>query len=608
MKLYLRLLKNVRPYWKRLASAMVLMIILSASTTALASLVGPFVTYLVSSGKTMPTLIGPLKFLMTFPKESLFYYFPIVLFIISLVKGTSYFGQAYLMGSVGQSVINDLRNTLYQHIQYLQLNFFTKTSTGEFMSRITSDVYLVQGAVTTAPTIILRDGFTVIALLSLAFFLDWKMMALSACVFPGAVLIIVNVGKRLRRVTTRSQETYGRLSTLMHETFTGIRVVKAFGMEKYEGRKFQEETRNLLLNVLKGIRTYAVFVPLMEFITVLGLIAAFWYGGYRISHGDLKPENFVSFFTALVMLYQPVKNLSGVNNTVQEGLAAAQRIYAILDAPGEVMEAPGAVGIMPIAKSVEFRDVSFAYEKDWVLRDISFSVKRGENVALVGMSGAGKSTLMNLLLRFYDVTKGEILLDGVKLNNATISSLRNQIGIVTQQVILFNDTVRNNIAYGDIQKKEEEIISAAKAANAHNFISALPNGYDTMIGEGGVKLSGGERQRLAIARAILKDAPILIMDEATSSLDSESEEEVQKALEVLMKSRTTFVIAHRLSTVRNADRIIVLSKGRVVEIGKHEDLLKKRGEYFRLHAKQFKGPVLRLRKKHGDAGRKRALA
>ncbi len=608
MRIYLRLLRYVRPYWARFGVAMVLMVILSLSTTALASLTGPFVAYIFYEGQKIPSLVGPLKFLQTIPKGKLFYFFPLVVFFVSLVKGTSYFGQAYLMGYVGQRVINDLRNVLYQHIQYLPMSFFTKTSTGAIMSRITNDVYLVQGAVTSAVTAILRDSLTVVALIILIFYLDWKMAALAVCIFPFAVVIVVKVGRRLRRVTTQSQETYSRMSTLMHETFTGTRIVKAFGMEKYEGKKFLEETQRLFKNVLKAVKTLSAFVPLMEFLSIVGLIAAFWYGGYRIFRGDLKPENFVSFFTALFMLYQPVKSLSGVNNIIQEGLAAAVRVFDVLDTPGEVQDRPGSAVLGPFSRSVEFKGVSFGYERDMVLHNISFGVKKGERVALVGMSGAGKTTLVNLLLRFYDASEGEILIDGDDVRDITLSSLRSQIGMVTQQVILFNDTVRNNIAYGDIGKTDEEIVNAARAAYAHEFISALPMGYDTIIGEGGVKLSGGERQRLAIARAILKDAPILVMDEATSSLDSESEEEVQKALDALMKDRTTFVIAHRLSTVRNADKIFVLSRGRLVEMGKHEDLLRKRGEYIRLYEKQFKEPPPRFAKRRREVEKKRVLA
>lgn len=597
--LYFRLLTYVKPYWWRLAWAMAFMVVLSGATATQASLSGPFIAFIIYGGKTVPNLIGPLKLLRTLPRESLFYWFPLVLLGVSFVKGASYFGQAYLMGYVGQRVLNDLRNGLYRHIQHLPLSYFTGRSTGDVMSRITNDVYLIQGSVTTAITSILKDSLSIVSLLALIVYLDWKMAAIALCVFPGAVVIIVKVGKRIRRVTTKSQETYGLLYGLMHEAITGIRIVKAFGMEAYEARKFFEETQRLLRNVLKVIKTYAAFVPGMEFISVLGVIAAFWYGLYRFNRGDLSPENFISFFTALFLLYPSVKALSGANNTIQEGLAAASRVFTVLDSPVEAIDGIGGTGIVlgPFAKRIEFKGISFAYDKEPVLRDISFSVRKGDRVALVGMSGAGKTSLVNLLLRFYDRFQGKILIDGVNIKDIPLSSLRSQIGMVTQQVILFNDTVRNNIAYGDITRTEDEIIRAARAANAHGFVSALPAGYGSLIGEGGVKLSGGERQRLAIARAILKDAPILVMDEATSSLDSESEEEVQKALDVLMRDRTSFVIAHRLSTVRNADAIIVLSKGRLVEMGKHEDLLRKRGEYFRLYEKQFKGAGLSRKKR-----------
>jgi subfamily B ATP-binding cassette protein MsbA len=358
-------------------------------------------------------------------------------------------------------------------------------------------------------------------------------------------------------------------------------------MEEYENRRFSGENERLFRLNLKAVSINALSSPFMEFLGGLGISAIIFYGGYQVIHGQSTPGTFFSFLTALIMLYEPVKRLTNVNNTIQQGVAGAQRVFEIIDLVPEIRNRPGAVVLPPIAREIEVRDITFRYEEAPVLKNINLTVRAGEAVAFVGMSGGGKTTLVNLIPRFYDVAEGAILIDGRDIRTVTVESLRGQIAIVTQQTILFNDTVRNNIAYGDIARTEEEIVAAAKAANAHDFIMRLPQGYDTLIGEQGTKLSGGERQRISIARALLKDAPILILDEATSALDTESERHIQAALERLMENRTTLVVAHRLSTIEKADRILVLEQGRLVESGRHDELIGQKGRYAALHNLQF---------------------
>lgn len=587
MENYRRMLQFVKPYWLRFSGSMVCMVFLALSTALVAYLIGPVVKSLFNPREVMLTLPEWVPGFFKFEQDRAFYLLPLAIILVTLVKGLSFYGQAYLMGWVGQRIVNDLRNKLYQHIQSLSLSFFTRNPTGSLISRITYDITLIQGAVTRAVTALLRDTFSVVALIGLAFYLDWKLSLIAFMVFPLAVIPIVKFGIRLRKVSTQSQKIMGGITSMIHETFSGARIVKAFGMEQYENKRFLEKTMQLFRAMMRAVRVQSISGPLMELLAAMGLAAVILYAIHRISQGELKAEDFLSFFAALIMLYQPIKKLSGANEIIQGGLAAATRVFNILDERPEIKDIPGAQTLPPISRGMEFSNVSFRYDDNWVLKKVNLKVKVGEMIALVGMSGAGKTSLVNLIPRFYEVNEGVILLDDKDIRNFTLESLRAQVGIVTQQVILFNDTVKNNIAYGNISKSEEDILQAAQAANAHDFITKLPQGYDTVIGESGGKLSGGEKQRLAIARALLKDAPILIMDEATSSLDTQSEEEVQKALETLMRGRTTFVIAHRLSTIKKADRIMVIANGEVLEEGKHQELLKRKGEYYRLYEKQF---------------------
>ena len=512
---------------------------------------------------------------------------PLAVIGIYLVKGTCNYFQTVLMNFIGQRIVADLRAELYRKIQLQSLAFFTKHPTGILMSRITNDVGYIQGAVSEAVTALLKDSFTLLCLVIVIFYRDWQLAIVAMFVFPLAVYPIAKFGQKMRQIATRAQVTLGSLTSLLQETISGTRIVKAFGMEAHENNRFSVENERLFRLSLKSISINAVSSPFMEFLGGLGISAIIFYGGYQVIHGQSTPGTFFSFLTALIMLYEPVKRLTNVNNTIQQGIAGAERVFSIMDLVPEIRNRPDAVPLPRISREIEIRNVTFRYEEAPVLKNINLRIRTGEAVAFVGMSGGGKTTLVNLIPRFYDVTDGMILIDGQDIRNVTIESLRGQIAIVTQQTILFNDTVRNNIAYGDISKTEDQIVEAAKAAHAHDFILRLPKGYETVIGEQGTKLSGGERQRISIARALLKNAPILILDEATSSLDSEAEIEVQDALENLMKGRTTLVIAHRLSTIRNADRIIVLVNGEIREEGTHETLLSRHGEYSRLYNMQF---------------------
>lgn len=513
---------------------------------------------------------------------------PLAIVIIYLVKGVCTYSQTLIMSYIGLRVINQLRNKLYEQIQKQSLTFFSQHPTGILMSRITNDVTYIQHATSDAVTSLVRDSFTLVSLVFVVFYRDWKLAIIAMVVFPLTVYPITRFGKKMRSVAKSTQITMGNLTSILQETISGARIVKAFCMEKYENERFAAENERLFKFNMKAVSVNAISSPLMEFIGGIGIGAVIFYGGYRVIQGTSTPGTFFSFLTALLLLYEPIKRLTNSNNTIQNGIAAAERVFNIIDLDPDIQDKLHAEDIPPVSHGIDIENVTFCYEKKPVLKNINISIKAGEVIAFVGMSGGGKTTLVNLIPRFYDVSEGRILIDGRDIRDVTLQSLRRQIAIVTQQTILFNDSVRNNIAYGDIEKSENDIIDAAKAANAHGFIMKMPKGYDTNIGELGTKISGGEKQRLSIARALLKDAPILILDEATSSLDTEAEMEVQEALDHLMKGRTTLVIAHRLSTIRNADRIIVLVNGEIVEEGDHDMLINKKGEYFRLYNLQFK--------------------
>jgi subfamily B ATP-binding cassette protein MsbA len=498
------------------------------------------------------------------------------------------FGQSYLMEWIGQRIIADIRSQLNAHFQRLSLSFYNCTPTATLLSRMTNDVELMRNALSDAVASVMKDFTSLVVLLAVAFAMDWRLALIAFVAFPLTVLPILRLSRRLRKFTRRGQITLGNLATLLQETIQGNRVVKAFGMEDYEIRRFDAESDRLVGLYMRAARIKAFTTPMMEVLASFGIAGVVWFGGQSVMAGARTPGSFMAFLTALLLLYDPFKGLTKTNNVVQQGLAAAARIFEMLDVPSEVVERPGATVLQGFRDGIRFEDVSFRYGTEPVLREIHLEIRRGEAVALVGRSGGGKSTLADLIPRFYDVTEGMISIDGHDVRQLTIESLRSQIAIVTQFTFLFNDTVRNNIAYGDVGTSMERIEAAARAANAHEFVTELPHGYDTVIGELGIKLSGGQRQRLAIARALLKNAPILILDEATSALDNESERLVQEAIERLMAGRTTLVIAHRLSTIRHADRIAVLERGRIIEEGAHTELLAHGGEYRRLYDLQFR--------------------
>ena len=601
MNLYRRLLAMVKPYWLKLVAAMICMVFASFLTALQAFLVKPALDGVFLKREGIPIWVKNiiiqlhLDSLLLKKDMEMLLLLPIAIILLFFFKGFFEYGQAYLMNFVGLRIVADIREKLYNHLQTLSLSFFTRTPTGILISRITNDVNLIQGSVSNTITGLLKDMFTMLGLIGVVFYRDWKLGIIGFLIFPLAIIPIKEFGKRLRKFSRKSQQRMGSITTFLHETIAGNRIVKAFNMEEYEKRRFAEENNRFFKIILKRVKIRALSHPLMELLGGIGVAIIIWVGGYRVVQGELTPGAFFSFMTALLMLYAPIRDLNKVNLEVQEGMAAAIRVFELLDTIPEIKEEEGAIPLPPISKGVDFQDITFKYGEETVLKDISLRMNMGEVIALVGMSGAGKTSLVNLLPRFYDVEKGQILIDGHDIRKVTFRSLRDQIALVTQQTILFNDTVRNNIAYGNIHCcSDQEIIEAAKAAYAHDFIIKLTEGYNTLIGEQGVKLSGGERQRLSIARALLKNAPILILDEATSSLDSDSETEVQKALDQLMKGRTVFVIAHRLSTIRNAHRIIVLSDGQVVEQGTHTELIALDGEYRRLYDLQFKDDGFRL--------------
>jgi subfamily B ATP-binding cassette protein MsbA len=568
--LYLRLLTYLKPHRLRLAAAILALLGVSALTAALAYLVKPVLDD-VFFGR----------------KEQMLYLLPPLIVLLYALKGFMSYTDNYQMSYIGNATVTILRDQLFASVMRQPLSFFDGEATGTLMSRLTYDVNLLQDAMTRVVTSAFQDSFTVLGLTAVIFYREWRLALLAMAVFPLAVLLIVWMGKRIRGVSHDAQVANARLYRVLQESLAGQRIVKAFAREDFEERRFREANwdyfrTRMRLNVVRELSS-----PIMEFLGSLGMAGIIFYGGYAVIRGTSTPGAFFSFLAALLMLYQPIKSLSAVQNIVQEGLAAATRVFGLMDREPDIRDRPGAQSLPKLSREIIFQDVFCAYDGRPALKDIDLVVGRGEVVALVGPSGAGKTTLLNLLPRFYEVQQGAILIDGWDIREVTLESLRGQIGMVTQQTILFNATVRHNVAYGNFKAGGAEIIAALKAAFAYDFVMALPQGLDTLIGEQGVRLSGGERQRLAIARALLIDPQILILDEATSSLDSEAEQEVQRALDRLIQGRTTLVAAHRLSTVRHADRIVVLEAGRIIGVGTHNSLLQLNAFYRRLYERQF---------------------
>lgn len=567
-----RLLGYLKPYmWPWFTAALIFMVLYSGTSG--------IVPYLVRS------LIDDI---FTGHDADMLDLLPGMIIVVFGLRGLVNFAQAYLAEYVGQRIIYDLRVALQERIQHLPMSFFDTSSTANVVARITSDVLLVRQALTEGVASMIRDTTTVVILLCVAFYMDPMLAVLSFVVVPVIVLPLQGMSRRMRKLSHRGLDTLGDLSTLLQETVQGARVVKAFGMEQYEKNRFIEENNRLLALYLRTAKIKAITAPMTEMFSAFGIAAVLWWGGTSVLAGGRTSGSFIAFMTTLVLIYEPFKKLVRTNNNVQVGLGAAERVFEVLDLDLEPGSDEGGLPLHGVKDAIRLSDVSFAYGEIEVLHDIDLEIRSGHVVALVGPSGGGKSTIADLIPRFYPTERGSITIDGVALEDYDIRALRSQIAVVTQQTFLFNDTVRSNIAYGLPGLDQADIEAAARAANAHDFIVDLVDGYDTEVGEMGVQLSGGQRQRIAIARALLRDAPILILDEATSALDTGSERLVQAAIANLMQGRTTLVIAHRLSTIQSADQIAVIESGRVVEHGRHEELLSKGGLYRRLHNMQFR--------------------
>ncbi|MCY3954905.1 MAG: lipid A export permease/ATP-binding protein MsbA [Nitrospira sp.] len=514
---------------------------------------------------------------------------PLVIFGAATLKGLFSYGQAYLMSYVANRVVAEIRQQLFGHFLRMSLPFHHKHSSGRLVARVINDVNEMANAIPHVVRDLLQQGLTLLALTGVAFYQNWKLATVLILVMPISTYAIVKIGKRLRKLAARGQESMGDMASALKESFAGIRIVKAYGGEHLEQQRFAKGNSAYLRTVMKSAQLGALSAPLLEAIGIGGIAFIVWYGGFLVIDEQMKPGEFFSFLAAMFIAYTPVKKLAGANSQVQRAIAAANRVFEMLDQEHEFVHDHGRAELPAISRSLEFQDVSFSYEgsDEPEIEHVHLTVEFGEVVALVGKSGSGKSTLMSLVPRFHDPSEGRILIDGRDIRDVTLTSLRAQIAIVSQETVLFDETVRANVAYGRPEASEEDIIRAARAGHAWEFIEELPDGLDTLIGENGVNLSGGQRQRLAIARAMLRNPPVLILDEATSALDTESERNVQAALAELMKNRTTLVIAHRLSTVQHADRIIVLDEGRIVEEGLHHELLRRNGMYTRLYQTQF---------------------
>ncbi|MCK5540089.1 MAG: ATP-binding cassette domain-containing protein [Deltaproteobacteria bacterium] len=570
MQNYRRLLRYLIPLWPQLLISVLCMSVFALLTAAVAFLVKPALDDIfINKDATM------LKAL------------PVALIVIFSLKGVVNYFQTYYTGYVGNRIITTIREEVYFHVQELSLSFFAAIPSGVLTSRIVYDVAMIQRAVSNVIAGLLKELITALGLVAVLIYRDWELSIIVLVLLPLFFFPVFKYSRKLRRFSKKSQAQVAEITAFLQESFTGIRVIKAFLMEEYNRKEFHVINERLLSLILRRLRIKSLTVPISETAGGLAAAAVIWYGGSQVIQGASTPGNFFSFMTALFMLYGPIRSLNRSNNQIQEALAAGKRVFEMLDTEAEIFDQPDALELPPLQRDIRYEGVRFSYDKDEVLKGISLQIRKGENVAIVGRSGSGKTTLLNLLPRFYEVDSGRIVIDDCDIREVTQKSLRSNIAIVSQQTVLFNDTVRNNIAYGRSDINLTDIVAAARSANAHGFIEELPLKYDTIIGENGIRLSGGQQQRLSIARALLKNSPILILDEATSSLDTESERAVQEAIDRLMENRTSLVIAHRFSTIINADRIVVLEDGVLVEEGTHKELLKKGAEYARLYALQF---------------------
>lgn len=608
MKLYLRLLRFLKPHLWVLAAAILFMMISTLFNGISLGALVPLADRLLNDkainlgDKPLPEFISNIiNLLNRTDRLSLLNILPIAILLLFFLKGICLFSQTYLMNRVTNLTLRDIKNAIYEKLHSLSLDFYSRSRTGDLVSRITSDTGVIQNSISEGVTDLFYQSFQVILFTTVAFFIHCRLALIVFVLLPFIIYPILRIGKMIRKITTKTQEKVADINSMLFETISGVRIVKAFSMEDYEITKFKGFTHRFYILAMKSIKRMEALGPLTEFIGAIGGVFVLWYGVKEVLKGSISSGVFILFIGSLLSLLRPFKRLGRVHSINQQALAAAKRIFEILDAPESIKEKKNPVILAPIKKEISFEDVWFRYGDTDILQGINSNIEKGDIVAFVGPSGVGKTSLVNLVPRFYDPYKGAIKIDAVNIKDVTISSLRLQIGIVTQETILFNDTVTANIAYGRTgyleklakgsgltDKENQDIIDAAIAANAHDFIMNMPKGYNTVIGERGFILSGGEKQRIAIARALLKNPPILILDEATSQLDSESEVLVQSAIEKLMQNRTVLVIAHRLSTVRNATKIIVLDDGKVSQTGTHEQLMQEGGVYKRLYQMQFR--------------------
>ncbi len=568
MEIFKRIVNYCRPYWGRILIAAITSGFVGSLDGAFAYLVGPVMQ-------------------SAFKDMRIFAVLPLGIVVLFSFRGFCRYVNDYFIRTAGQLAIQDVRNEIYRKNLRLELRFFNRHQTGGLMSRVLNDVNMMQDGVANIVTGIFRDGFSAVTLLGVLFYRNWQLAIVSLVVIPATVYPAQKIGRRIKKI---SQEIQGRIEVIaiiLQETFSGIKVIKAFGLEEREVANFFKKNSDFYYYMRKSIKYESLSTPLMEFITSLGIAVVVWIGGYNVMHGKMTSADFVSFVAAMVIAYNPIRKLINSYNAVQRSLGASDRVFEIIDAQPEIFDLPESMTLGRAEGNVEFRDVSFKYIDDYVLKNVAITARKGECVALVGPSGGGKTTMVSLIPRFYDVAEGAVLIDGVDVRNIKLADLMQQIALVDQETILFHDSIANNIRYGKPTASDAEVEAAARAAFAHDFIVQMPDGYATNIGDRGVRLSGGQRQRVCIARAILKDAPILILDEATSALDTESEKMVQNALNNLMANRTTFVIAHRLSTVLHADKIVVIEHGEIVQTGTHEQLLQSGGLYKKLYDMQF---------------------
>ena len=572
MNLYFRALKYIKPYWKRGLAAGICTIIAAGGTAYLPFVIKDMVDQVLSEKNT--TMLN---------------WIVLSIIVVFVIRGIAYYGQSYLMNYVGQRVIIDIRKAVFEKLQRLSMSFYDKHKTGTIMSYVTNDVSALQSAMVDNVVEMITETVILVASIVMMIYLDWKLFLVTFATFPVVLFFIDSFGKRIRKSGSRIQEAAADITSVLQEVASSPRVIKSFVREGYEVERFDKENMNNFRANMKYAQLSSTLTPTIEFVAAVGVSIILWYGGNSVINGSITAGSLVAFLTYAVNISNPIKRLSRVIGNIQKALAAAQRVFDVLDLPEDIKNAPDAKALPPVKGDVRFKDVCFAYnESEEVLSHVSFEVKPGEMIAFVGPSGAGKSTVASLLPRFYDATNGSITIDGEDIRKVTLDSLREQVGIVPQETVLFNGSVYDNILYGRLDATREEVEAAAKAANAHDFIMQLPDGYETMLGDRGMNISSGQRQRISIARAILKNPQILILDEATSALDTESERVVQEALDRLMVGRTSFVIAHRLSTIKNADKIMVLEKGQLIEQGNHDELMAMDGLYAHLYKIQYR--------------------